>query len=409
MSSVSAARPSGASSVTTLAVGVNAGLAVAAACLWLGMALRGDFWQADFSAFYTGWSMALQGQAPQLYDLSAQAEWQGRLVPERTGLLPFVHPPHAVLPFALLALLPLHVAFYVWTALQVGMLALALRWLRDEVQVGGPAALAVATATMLAFPPLFLTFQLGQFALVSLVCLLGLWRSLRHDRALSAAAWLVLASVKPQFALLPAAYLLGAGRWRSLGYAGGLFIAWAGLTTLFLGWRCWPDFLEMTAFHARQFDTFGIYPLRGHNVKMVLAALLGSEQLPLINALSAVAFALAAVAALALGKGAGHQEESRFALVGFLAVLCAPHLNPHDALLLVVPGVLLYVTAQNRRAAGTTALLLTVCPLLFLVDSFGMDWWPSRVRPFFLVVAALTAWSARHLECGGAATIRAAG
>jgi hypothetical protein len=400
VSSIPAARP--AFSGLKLAACLNAGLAAAAAVLWLGMAVRGEFWKADFSAFYTGWAMVLDGHADRLYDYAEQAKYQAAINPERSGLLPFVYLPHSVVPTGLLALLPLSVAFYVWAGIQAALLALALRCLWDDARRWDHAAPALAVATLLAFQPVFLTFQLGQQSIVSLVALYGLARALRDDRPLPAAAWLVLASVKPQLALLPAVFLLGAGRWRVLLYASGLFAAWAAAATAVLGWRCWPDFLALTSFHARQFGTYGVYPLRGHNLKMVFAALLGRERLPLINALTLAGLLLAAVAALVLGiisrKADRPRWELCFAVTSFLAVLAAPHLNPHDALLLVVPAVLccdaLHLTGQPLRGL---AVVLASCPLLFLADSYAMNWWPSDVRPFFFVIAGLTAWAIRDL------------
>ncbi len=407
MSTIPAARPAAGLSAPRLASGLNAGLAAAALLLWIGMAARGDFWRADFSAFYTGWSIALDGRGDRLYDFATQADYQARLVPDRSGpdaLLPYVYPPHFVLA-APLALLPLPIAFYLWTALQASLLALALRWLWEDARPWGPPAPGVAVATLLAFQPLFLTFQLGQQALISLVALYGLARALRDDRPVAAAAWLALASLKPQLALLPAVFLLGAGRWRVLLYAAGLFAGWAAAATALLGPHCWADFLALTAFHARQFDTFGIYPLRGHNLKMLLAALLGPERLPLINLLAGAGLLLAAGVALSLGRISRGADRARwelaFAVMAFLAVIAAPHINPHDALLLAVPAVLFYdALHRTGRPTRVLAAVLAACPLLFLADSFGMDWWPSNVRPFFLVVVGLTVWAGRELARG---------
>jgi hypothetical protein len=188
-------------------------------------------------------------------------------------------------------------------------------------------------------------------------------------------------------------------------YAAGLFAAWAAAATAVLGPRSWADFLALTAFHSRQFDTFGIYPLRGHNLKMLFAALLGPERLPLINLLAGAGLLLASAVAVALGRiyrSADHaRRELAFAVTAFLAALAAPHINPHDALLLAVPAVLFY-DALHRAGRPTRALaaVLVACPLLFLADSFGMDWWPSRVRPFFFVVVGLTVWAGRELAHG---------
>jgi hypothetical protein len=395
------ALPSNAARLGTV---LNTGLAAAAICLWCSMAVHGEFWRSDFSAFYTGWSIALDGNGDRLYDFGLQEQYQSRLLPQRAesgGLLPYVYPPPFVV-FAPLACLPLTVAYFVWTAFQVALLALAVPWLWRDCRPFGPSGQLLAALTLLAFQPLFLTFQLGQQALISLVATYGLVRALRHDRRFQAGAWLALCTLKPQLAVLPVAYLIGSWRWRELLIASGLCAVWAAVVTAVLGVHCWTDFLALAAFHARQFDTYGVFPLRGHNLKMLFTAVLGSEHWPLVDACTAVAFAIAALSAVAIGYVARTAEEPArkmyLATLLFLAVLAAPHLNPHDDLLLAVPAILLFDgRRQCGRPTAALAALLVSCPLLFLFDSFGMDWWPSHVRPFFLVIVGLTVWAACDL------------
>src|SRR4051794_11794292 len=65
--------------------------------------------QTDFTAFQTGWWLILNGRGGALYDVAAQQEAQlvltgGAQFP--SGLLAFLHPPHAALagvPLGLLA------------------------------------------------------------------------------------------------------------------------------------------------------------------------------------------------------------------------------------------------------------------------------------------------------------------
>jgi hypothetical protein len=409
VSTLSASQPARRVTYSKLAFGLNAGLALASAALWLGIASRGDFWRADFAAFYTGWTIVRDGHGDRLYDFDLQSEYQGRLVPGRQGeLLPYVYPPHFSL-LAPLALLPLPAAFYVWTAFQVGLLFVVVRWLAEAAGRWGRDAPALATATLLAFQPVFLTFQLGQQALISLVALYGLSRALRDGKPMAAGAWLALAAVKPQLALLPVAFLLGGGYWRVLVYAAAVFVACSAAATAVLGWHCWTSFAELTRFHAGQFGTYGVYPLRGHNFKMLFTAVLGAEHISLVNALTGGALVASLALALALGWLARKADRSRwqlyFALAVLLAVLSAPHLNPHDALLLVVPAALTYdaLLSVDVRSGRAFACLMIVCPLLFLADSYAMDWWPSQIRPFFFVEMGMAIWIVHGLTRSGRA------
>jgi hypothetical protein len=386
-----------------LALCLNCGLALTSAFIWLHAAARDEFWRADFIAYYTAGAMVLDGEGGRLYDLDAQAACQDRVVPERAGregLLPYINPPHAALPFALMALLPWKTAFFVWLAVQAGLLAAALRLLLRIARGWGEAGPRLTAAAVLALPPLAMTLTHGQMSLVIVVSLLGFYDALCRGRPAAAAAWLVLGTVKPQAVLLPAAVLAGADRRRELATAAGLFAAWAAATTAVLGWRCWPDFVEMVGNCGRQTGGAGVQPLLMYNLKMALAALLGVGRLPLVNALSWDACLVAAVVVAEVWRGPWRPGTPRFALRFALTVLLgavvSPHFNGHDGLLLVVPAVLAYdYLRRTGRPAGWLAALLTACPLLFLADSYGpAALRPGGVRPFFLVMAGLTAWAA---------------
>jgi hypothetical protein len=396
-------RPSLAGRVVLVLYG---GLVACYLVLWLGMAARGSFWRADFVAFYTGWAMVQGGDSVRLYDLDAQAAYQDRLVPERAGhegQLPYLNPPHAALPLAPLSLLSRPAAFYAWTLGQLGLLVLLGRQLL-RIARGWPAGeRAVLLVTILAFPPLFMTFQLGQVSLLSLVCLLGFYASLEEDRPLATAAWLVLGTVKPQLVLVPAVTLLATRRWRALWLAALLFGAWAGIASSVMGWTCWLGFWGMVRHCTEQFGAFGIDPLRMYNLKGFLTAVLGGERAPLINAASTAAYALALAVAFVLWRGRGDAPDFRLrvALTSLLGLLANPHFNPADALAFVLPAV--YFASHLRQRGGASRafdVLVVSCPALFLLDGFAVASWPGGVRPFFLVALGAAAWMAWRLAAG---------
>ena len=62
---------------------------------------------ADFTAFYTGWRIVLEGHGSQLYDTALQSHVQQAILGGQTfqaGLNPFNNPPYMVLPFGPLGL-----------------------------------------------------------------------------------------------------------------------------------------------------------------------------------------------------------------------------------------------------------------------------------------------------------------
>jgi hypothetical protein len=394
---------------------LNGSLALALACLWLSMGARGMFWRADFSAFYTGWSMVLDGQGSRLYDLDLQADYQRRILTERdptAGLLAFTSPPTLAVTGAPLALLPRPAAFSAWAVFQLGLLLLAARLLRQLAPDLDPPRYRLLLVVALAFPPVFMTFQMGQLSLIVFVCLLGFVRALRQGRPFEAALCLVLGTVKPQLMVIPAAVLLAGRRWRELGYAAALFAGWALLTSAVLGPSCWADFLGVLRHSARQFGTSGIDPQRMYNLKGFLTGLLGVERAGLINALTAAALLLAVLLALARFRGPWRPADFdlRLALALLAGLIGNPHFNPVDGLALIVPAVL-FLGYLCRRGAGAGALatFLCACPLLFLLDCYFAD--PARLgaRPFFLLMLGLALWMARELAVAGRDGARQAG
>jgi hypothetical protein len=377
--------------------------------VWLKMAALGLFWRADFTTFYSGWTTILDGQSPRLYDWDLQTVYYHRLLPDpafRQGLLPYNHPPHSALLFCPLALLPFTLAFYLWALIQVGLLLVAWRFLLDLTARWDSSTRGLLLVTLLAFPPLFLTFQLGQTALLSLVCLLGFVRGVKKDRPWTTAIWLVLGTTKPQLMVIPALILLGGRRWRALGIATGLFALWAGVTALVLGPGCWWGFLESTAWSSRQFGNFGIDPLRMYNLKGLVTAGLGFEQAGLINGVSFAALLVAGCLVLWIWRGPWQPEASdfdlRLAFTLMLGLLCNPHCYGYDVLPLVVPAVLFLHSFHPRDerlwVAGSGAIL---APLVFMLDVYGLREWAGRARPFFLLMVGLTVWMAWLLAAGG--------
>ena len=94
---------------------LNTGLALSYIGLWAITARQGQFWRADFSAYYTGWAIVRDGLGNQLYDLDLQTRYQQTILEGRSfsdGLLPFTYPPHMALYFSPLAQMRATISFY---------------------------------------------------------------------------------------------------------------------------------------------------------------------------------------------------------------------------------------------------------------------------------------------------------
>ena len=198
-------------------LGVVAGAVVFALylALWAGLVLvvKGGTDGADYTAFYTGWTIVADGDGARLYDPAFQADVQQRILSGRTfeaGLNPFNNPPHLVLPFLPLVALPLTTSYLVWGAIHLGLLAWLIwrlvtrvggTWSRDErVLAGRGLARRSAARSRLAAG---VVLAAGHGRVVG-----GLTSPCGPAATGRPAAWLVVASVKPQAVLTTGVALL---------------------------------------------------------------------------------------------------------------------------------------------------------------------------------------------------------
>lgn len=383
---------------------INAGIAVSYVGLWLISMARGLSWRADFTAYYTAWTMVRAGAAAQVYDFAVQAVYQQRVLGGRSfseGLLPYVNPPHVTLFFAPLAWLTLPHAFYLWTAGQVVLIVVLIRttlaltadWLSRER--------LAALCAMLAFPPLLFTLLRGSFSLLVLVAVLGLYRYLIARRPGRAGLWLAMASMKPQLVLLPALAMLVGRRWRVLLASGLAGIACVLAATVAFGPQSWLGFLQAIRTIDGYYGIFGIVPATMYNLKGTLTLWLGNERGELIGTVSTIAFALGVCATLWLWRRPWEPGSSQFALrfaqTVLLGLVLSPHLHSHDGLVLVAPVLIVAQYLYTDPARRHLAAGFTLVPLITLLGEFGLGG-ALGIRVPTLLMILLGLWLAREIR-----------
>ena len=257
-------------------IGLVAGALVFALYLGLWAAwISGGSEGADYTAFYTGWSIVAQGDGASLYDPAFQAQVQKEILGGRTfdaGLNPFNNPPHIVLPFVPLTVLPLAASYAAWAVVQVVLLGwllwrlvtrVASDWTREER--------TLLIAASIAAPPLALALLQGSFSLLVTVALLEVFLALRAGGERAAAAWLVVASVKPQAVLTTGVALLAARRWRVLGFAAAGMIVLVVAASAVMGVGIWPSYLRFLGDYIGSFDVFSVRPSVMWNLRGTLS------------------------------------------------------------------------------------------------------------------------------------------
>jgi hypothetical protein len=161
----------------------------------------------DFRWFYAAGKAWLQGVSPHVPDRFNEV-WSAHF---GAPLAPFANPPTAVVITVPVALLPWDSAFHLYDAINIASYALILLFLLGIVRHHDPqpppwrTALALALAASSSAVPGVI--YAGQTSLVVAVGIAGMLYCTLKQRLWMAAAWMVLASIKPQLSLLPFIWL----------------------------------------------------------------------------------------------------------------------------------------------------------------------------------------------------------
>lgn len=363
---------------------VNISLVVLYLAVWGMMAHENFFIRADFSSFYTGWAIVRDGRGSQLYDMRLQSQYQQRILHDRRfqyGILPYDYPPHATLPFVPLAWFSRPKAFFAWTFLQCILLAWLVSFILNFAKDWQASERRQMMLSVLAFPPLYTTFQLGAFSLLILVCTLELYRCVRSNHPWRAGLWLAAGTVKPQLMLFPAVMLFAARQWRALFSAGAAVCILMGAAFVFLGKHILTDYIAFMTALLHPDKSGGIFPYKiftyqMYNFKGTLMIIaehsLGYGQ---VNMLSYCALFAAMLYTYFIFRGTLNADEPAFeiktAVAVLLGILFSLHLNTHDCLLLIAPVLLFYnVVRQHEKSPHVFILIISMMPLIFLFTEY---------------------------------------
>lgn len=359
-----------------IAVYTGAFLLVQLAVLAIGMR-QASVVATDFRIFWSGASLAWQGQAAAAYDPQAlfammQQSASGALKPNPAYR--WFYPPIYLCLLLPLAALPMLLAYAAWSAAGVAAVILALRRILPQ---GG------FVLPMLAFFPFFHAVVVGQNALLTAACACG-GMLLMERRPWLAACCFAFLSVKPHlFLLLPLLLACGAA-WRlllqTLAIAAGANL----LAVALLGPDLLPGFLHNLA-AARQLAESGDLPATRMPTVFAMLRMAGIGP-GLALALHAVAAALAVAIAGAVWRKTGDISLKAAALL-LATLMLSPHLFEYD---LTWFGMALAWLASHFLRQGwppgmrTGLALAWMFPLLSEILSQLL-----HVQPMPLLVAAL--------------------
>jgi hypothetical protein len=325
---------------------------IPAAAEFSGVKLRpGAHKLVDFDDFYIVGQLVWRGAIGQAYHFVTMLQLQ-KPFSDTDSFMPWTYPPQFDLLVAPLALMPIGLAYSVFT---IGTLAAYLATLKRIV-----AENFVPVLILLA-PVIVITVRCGQNGfltgtLIGLTCL-----GLLARRSLAGLP-LGLMIIKPHLAVAFAVYTLVNRRWGTALVAAATVAATSALATVLLGPAVWVAFLDGVK-EARIFLEHGLYPL----FRMVsIYAVIRSLGFPALVA--STAQILIAILALGMVVLASRQFSPRQAL-GVTAVatlLISPYAYDYDLLILgiglglLLPDLVSLGTDRERLALYVSSLFIGI-------------------------------------------------
>ncbi len=318
---------------------------------------------SDFTIDYSAGVLVRQGRLAAPYHQAELGDMMRRVAPDGAidPRLPFSLPLIAALPFAVLSLLSIDVAFRVWQLIGAAAMLLAVLIMQRARPLDRTAP-AFAVLGLLAAVPTWTALTEGQVSPLLVVGGAMLIATLDRDRWGLAAGGGALLAVKPQYLPAYLVVVLAARRWRTLVTAS--LAAAVVLMSPLAGGIGGMAAMMHNALRANQAVAM--------RLDDAWIGVLG----PALPAAAATAAAIAVyvVVLAALGVIAWRRPEPTLAfaiLVVVLGVLASPHALPHDLVMLVVPAWLAVVLFREGGLPNPVPGFLLV-DLGLLIDLHGV-------------------------------------
>jgi len=338
----------------------------------VGANIVGNAQRHDFLNLYTGATLAHDGDFARLHDPDRQLEIERGLVPDLPALVPFVRPPIYAELLSPLATMSLKRAFWVWVAIQIGILMLCWAWASWKF---GPSGLMCAAV----FLPVSYGIANGQdCGLMLLLVIVAYELAERKSFAMSGFA-IGLTLFKFHLLLLFPLLMLVSRRWRMLaGYCAAAAVEIAA--SFFLGGK--GGLIEYaTLLQRKDIERLSPSPEMMSNIHAIPANLgIHSTAVSVVLAGTVVAIAVFASWNAPLWRW--------FAAAIAGSLLMVPHVYGYDAALLLLP-ILLAIFKAGTKLARYSAMAIAL-PCVFWLPAAGVPWatGPALAILLFLISVA---------------------
>jgi hypothetical protein len=377
---------------------INAGI-------WLMAGRQGLFITADFTNYYTGFKMVMNGDGSRLYDLGLQASYQQKILGNiifSGGLLPYVNPPFIAVLFSPLALIPISTAFYVWMIGELGLLIWLIILINKLFEHWAKQERLILIVVILAFWPLTITFMQWQFSLFLLISVLQTYRALRLSKPFAAGFWLSLLIIKPQTLPLIGLMSLNKRFWRVALATAFSCLSIVILSSALLGASTWLHYIQVLQTMMNNFGKMGFFSNFQYTFRGILTNILGYSQANTINMIGIGVFIGGAVIVWLLWLNGPAPDSERFKLYFTFTILLSTflslHLYPHDDLILVLPAVLFYDYLREKKYPRKAyTIFLMISPVVFFIAGFSRIILLGFLQPPVLIILILLVWIIYYL------------
>jgi Glycosyltransferase family 87 len=308
----------------------------------------------DFDDFYIVGQLVWRGAIEKAYHFVTMVQLQ-KSFSGSEAFLPWTYPPQFDLLVALLALLPLGLAYSVFT---IGTLAAYLATLRRI------AAENFVPVLIVLAPVIVITVKCGQNGfltgtLIGLTCL-----GLQTGRSLAGLP-LGLMIIKPHLAVAFAVYTLVNRRWGTALVAVTTVAATSALATVLLGPAVWTAFLDGVK-EARVFLEHGFYPLFRMISLYAVVRTFGFSALVATTAQVLIAILALGMVVLASRQFSPRQSQGVAAIA---TLLISPYAYDYDLLIL---GIGLGLLLPDLTSLGTERERLALYALSLFIGVFSL-------------------------------------
>lgn len=333
--------------------------------LWL-IGADGNGIPDDFVNVWAAGRLALEGQAPSVYDWPThKAVEELALGRPFDGYFGWHYPPNFLFVAAALALLPYLGAYLLWLAVTFPVYLAAIRSI-----VGERSGYLLGAA----FPGVLFNAIVGQNGFLS-AGLMGAGLVLLAERPILAGLAFGVLTYKPQLGLLIPIALIAGGYWRTIAAAAALATGWSAISLAAFGLPTWQGFIAnlshtSEAFLSKGWANFG----KLQTAFGLIRSMDGSEALAWTVQGAIIAVAAIAIAALWRSRAS---YDVKAAALSVAALLATPYLYAYDLAVLAVPLAFLFRRARQTgflpyelATIGAACLLLLIFPFVVLPLGF---------------------------------------